>query len=286
MAIAQGFVYSEEWAVKLQEALDEPNKFKDICRVEYTNTKVLNNPYLTDPTITSLSRGTAYTYDAWNETNETLNIDQAYRAATFIDRANLAQSTFFRQMEAAERQGVLLNERVEAAVYGDHANWTNFGFGDITGGTVADTATITVSASNIDDIVRHIERVIVVANGQQLLERNGGFIVWRPSDFTELRGFMMANGFSAADEALKGGGRQGVSYMGFTHYSSNLLVANHAFAGVKKLHGCGILRDTYGQVVLIDDPNLHSGVGVVSRVDYGVKTFTQSKPVILDLNLA
>jgi len=286
MAIAQGFVYAEEWAVKLQEALDEPNRFKDICRVEYTNIKVLNNPYLTDPTITSLSRGTPYTYDAWNETNETLTVDQAYRAATFIDRANLAQSTFFRQMEAAERQGVLLNKEIEKGVYGDHANWTNFGAGDITGGAVADTATIAVSASNIDDIVRHIERVIVVANGQDVLERNGGFITWRPSDFQELRGFMMANGFNAADEALKGGGRQGVNYMGFTHYSSNSLVANHGFAGVKQLMAVGVLRDTYGQVVLIDDPNLHSGVGIVSRVDYGVKTFTKPKPVLLDLNLA
>src|SRR3990167_9663426 len=110
MAISGAWVYAEEWATKLQEFLDEPNKFKDICRVEYSNTKVLNNPYMTDPTITSLSRGTSYTYDLWAETNETLTVDQAWRAATFWDQADLAQSTFFKQMEAAERQGIKLNE--------------------------------------------------------------------------------------------------------------------------------------------------------------------------------
>src|SRR3990167_4151816 len=129
--IAGAWIYAEEWATKLQEFLDEPNKFKEIDNVIYTNTRVLNNPYMTDPTITSLSRGTVYTFDAWTETNQTLTINQARKAATFFDRADLAQSTFFKQMEAAERQGILLNERIEAAVYGDHANFTDFGAGDI-----------------------------------------------------------------------------------------------------------------------------------------------------------
>ena len=33
MAISQAWIYAEEWATKLQEFLDEPNKFKDICDV-------------------------------------------------------------------------------------------------------------------------------------------------------------------------------------------------------------------------------------------------------------
>lgn len=280
------WIYAEEWAVKLQEQLDEPNKFQEICDVRYTNMRVLNHPYHTDPTITTLSRGTSYTFDLWAQTNETLTINQAYRATSFFDRADLAQSTFFEQMEASKRQGILLNEELEKAVYGDHANWTNFGNGDISGGSVADTAQITVSASNVDDIIRHIERVIIVANGQSLLLRNGGFIVWRPADFLQLRTFMQANGYVTADNALTSGSAQGINYMGFTHYSSNLLKANHNFAGVKKLHTLGVLRDTYGQVVVIDDPQSTSGIGVVSRVDYGVKTWTNMKPVLLDVNVA
>ena len=286
MAYAGAWVYAEEWAIKLQEQLDEPNKFMDICDVRFTNMRVINNPYHADPTVTTLSRGTAYTYDSWAQTNQSLTINQARRATTFFDRADLAQSTFFDQMEAAKRQGILLNERLEAAVYGDHANFTNFGSGDITGGTVADSTTIIVSASNVDDVIRHVERVIIVANGQSVLNRNGGFIVWRPADFQNLRAFMQANGFAVADEALRAGATQGVNYMGFTHYSSNLLVANHVYAGVKKLHTLGVLRDTYGQIVVVDDPGDVSGIGVVSRVDYGLLVPNNYLPVLLDVNVA
>ena len=279
-------IYKEEWATKLQEMLDEPTKWKDVCRVEYTNTKVFHNPYLTDPTVQSLSRGTPYTMQPITETDESVNVNQTRVAASFIDRADLAQSTLLKQMELAERQGVLLNEQVETAFYADHGNLTNFGSGDITGGSVADTTTITVSETNIDNIIRHIKRVIRVASGEGLLERNGGFIVWRPADMEILESFMQAYGFATADQALKGGAKQGMNYMGITHYTSNLLAANHVIAGVKKLYHIGILKDTYGQIVVNQDPALTSGISVVSRVDYGLKAWNNSKSVLFDMNVS
>ena len=220
------------------------------------------------------------------ETDESITINDAYVAASFIDRADLAQSTLLGQMELSTRQAVLLNEKIESTVYGDHANFTDFGSGDITGGSVADTTTITVSITNIDDIITHVARVISVANGDGLFERNGGFIVWRPADFQILTSFMMANGFSTADTALRGGVKGGVDYMGFTHYKSNQLTASHVFAGVKKLYHLGILSSTYGQIVITQDPALTSGIGVVSRVDFKGKSWTRVKPVLLDINVA
>jgi len=279
-------IYAEEWATKLQQMLDEPNKWKDVCRVEYTNTKVFHNPYLTDPTIQSLSRGTAYTMQPITETDESVDVNQSYVGSSFIDRADLAQSTLLKQMDIAERQGVLLNEKIETAFYADHANLTNFGSGDITGGSVADTTQITISETNIDNIIRHIKRVIRVASGEGLLERNGGFVIWRPADMEILESFMQAYGFATADQALKSGAKQGTSYMGLSHFTSNLLAANHVIAGVKKLYHIGILKDTYGQIVVNQDPGLTSGISVVSRVDYGVKAWNNVKPVLLDVNVA
>lgn len=247
---------------------------------------MLNNPYHTDPSVTSLSRGTAYTYDPIVETNENLTINQTKRSAVFIDQADLAQSDFLKQMEIAERQGILLNEQVESAVYADHANRTDFGAGDITGGSVADTTTITVSATNIDDIIRHVKRVIRVANGESMMNQYGAYIVWRPADLEVLEGFMQANGFAMSDKALKDGLVQGVNYMGVTHFSSNLLTALHVMGGVAKSTGVGILRSTYGQIKTIQDPGLISGIGIVSRVDYGVKQWFNTKPVSLDINVA
>lgn len=279
-------VYAEEWATKLQDRLSEPTKWKDICRVEYTNSRTLHNPYLTDPTVQTGTRGSSYTMQPIVTTDESVVISNFKILPQFIDRADLAQSTFINQMEMADRQAVLLNETIEAAVYGDHANFTNFG--DLGAGAVGlGSNTITVSATNIDDVIRGIKREIRVANGETLLEQKGGFIVWRPADLELLEGFMQANGFGTADRALNGGTYQGVQYMGMTHYSSNLLASGHVFAGVKGLYHLGILRATYGQVVVNDkDPGNVSGISVVSRVDYAGKAWLKVKPVLFDVNVA
>ena len=83
------------------------------------------------------------------------------------------------------------------------------------------------------------------------------------------------NGFSEADMALKNGITDAFRYMGAEHYLSTNHTANHLFAGVKKTgKDIGILRGTYGKVKFIEDPagssnNNLSGLGIVSRVDYG-----------------
>jgi len=286
MGVSNTIVYKEDWAVTLQEALDEPVKWKEICRVDYTDSKVLHNPYLTDATIASHSRGTAYTFNTITQTDESVTIDTSYIMAQFIDRADLAQSGYAVQMEIAKRQGVMINEQLESAVLGSYGSLTDFGAGDLAGTSSADSTGFTVSVTNIDDIIRAIKRVINTASGQSLAERNGIFIVWRPADFEMLEAYMMANGFATADVALKNGGQQGMTYMGVTHYSSNLLTAHHVIAGVKKVLHLGICKSTYGQIMVNEkDPDNYSGVGIVSRVDYKVKAWANTKPVLFDVNV-
>lgn len=276
-------VYAEEWATIVQARLSEPTKFKELCRVEYTNFRVFNNPYLTDPTVQVGTRGSSYTMQEIVESNETVTVNQYRNLAQFIDRANLAQSTFLTQMEAADRQAVLLNEVIEAAVYADYGNLTLFDNAKLGGSA----GSITLSATNVDDVIRGIQREIRLAGGEQLLERNGGFIVWRPADFEILQQLMQSTGFVVADRALQAQGSvQGTPYMGLTHYSSNLLSGGHIYAGVKKLHHVAILRDTYGQIMVNEkDPGQVSGVSIVSRVDYGIKAWTKVKPVLFNVTL-
>ena len=164
-----------------------------------------------------------------------------------------------------------------------HGDWTDIGVsaGDI----VLGSSQITVSESNVDDIIRGIRREIYKANGGPLFHRNGGFFVWRPADFEKLEAFMQANGFNSADHALMGGAVPGVSFMGFDHYISNDHTANHVFAGVKKTYALGILRSTYGQIVIIQDPAKVSGIGIVSRVDWARKKFNNVGGVMYDINV-
>ena len=276
-------IYAEQFALKVQERLSEQTKWKDFMKVDISNDYKLHNPYRTDVTLAALTRGTPYTAAAVAQTDETVTISTGWIAAEVIDRADLAQSTFVSQMESADHMGAMLNEKIESLIYAEHAQVTDFDNASIGGGA----GNITVSETNIDDIVTGIRREISEAKGDTLFERNGGFIVWRPADFEKLTKFMMANGFSTADNALKGGVKGGVDYMGFTHYQSNLLTAGHLLAGVKKVYHIGILRATYGQIVVDEkDPGLVSGVGITSRVDIGIKAWAKTKPCLFDVLVA
>lgn len=283
-------VYRADWETRLQDRLDKPQNWKEVSDVIFTNARYHSIPYMsTEFSATLGTRGTAYTFSDFALTNEAIDIGTPYFAPVFIDRADLAQCVYATQMEMADRQASLLNEQVEAAMLADHAAWTNVGDSS---GTIASgvTTQITVSATNIDDIIRGVRRIINVANGERLAQQNGIFFVWRPSDFEALEQFAQANGFNLADAALKNGLDRGYYLMGAYHYVSNSHTANHVFAGVRKIHKIGILRSTYGNLQVVDEPassaGALSGVGLTARIDYGVKTPTGLASLLYDINVA
>lgn len=279
-------IYKNEYLTTLQDRLSENNKWKEIAKVEYTDTQVIHNPYLTDVTANTGTRGTAYTPEAVTTTDDTVTINTFKIAAQYIDRADLAQKTFAGWMELADNQGIVLNEAIETGMYANHAEYTDFDNASI-GGSAGN---ITVSESNIDDIIRGVKREIREANGETLMDRNGAFFVWRPADFEKLEAYVQAQGFSTADGALKDGTNQGFRYMGMEHYSSNKLTSGHLFAGVKKALHLGICKSTYGKVNEIEDPVVSggqiSGVGINSRVDFKFKAWAKVAPVLFDVLVA
>jgi len=283
-------IYQESWATKLQERLDAPTTWKAVCRVEYTNTRVLHNPYvgsagsLSYPAVQTHTRGTAYTVQDVTETDTSITISTSRILPVFFDRADMAQSNYAKQMYWAETQGQLIDEAIETAMLAAHADWTNFDNASIGGAA----GNITVSANNIDDIIRGVKREINEANGMQLAARNGIFFVWRAADFEILEAFIQANGFATADIYLKEGIRSGIRYAGVEHYVSNLHAAGHVFAGVKNAYHLGICADTYGQVIVNQDPpatgaGALSGISVVSRADFAFKAWENVKPVLFDV---
>ena len=103
------------------------------------------------------------------------------------------------------------------------------------------------------------------------------------------------NGFTEADIALKNGipVQKAFRYMGVDHYLSTLHTANHVFAGIKRQGEIGILSGTFGKVKFLEDPPASvttaapkSGLGIVSRVDYGFNWPTQLAQFFIDLNVA
>jgi len=284
--MANTIVHQEDWAVKLQERLDAPQNWKEVCEVVMTDTQVLHRPYHADATVQSGTRGGAYTPQDHDQTDESITITNFAILPQILDRADVAQSTYSSQMVLAGEQGTLLNEQLESAMLAEHAQWVNFDNASIGGGA----GNITVSASNIDDIIRGIKREIREDNGQDLMNRNGTFIIWRAEDFEILEAFVQANGFNTADMALKNGTLAGMRYMGMDHYVSNSHTSGHLFGGIKNIFTAGIVRTTFGQVIVVDEPATSSGavsgIGVISRVDYAFKAWTQTKGSLFDILVA
>lgn len=278
-------VYPEEYMTKLQERLDHPTNWKEFCNVIYSDTKIFNWPYMsTHFSAQTGTRGTAYGFSDFALTNDTIDISTQRIVPVYIDRADLAQCSLVNQMEIADRQGALLTEQIESRLLADHAEWTDVGdsAGVVTSGV---TTQITVSATNIDDIVRGIRRIVTVANGEEMANRYGLGFVWRPADFEALEQFAQANGFNLADAALKNGLSRGYFLLGAYHYVSNEHTANHVLCGVRKIVQIGILRTTWGQIVITQDPNLQSGIGIIARADFDVMTPDGYVTLVYDLNV-
>lgn len=279
-------VYKIEYETKLQERLDAPTVWKDVCLVKYTDTGIWRNPYLTDATIGTGTRGTGYTPYAVATTDDTVSIDTYKYSAPTIDDADLAQKTFSDFMEIAENVATMLNETMETAMLAEHAQWTNFDNSAIGGAA----GNITVATTNIKKIITGIKREIREAGGGDMLARNGGFVIWREADYELVETLASAEGFDTADTVLKDGISQtngGFKWMGMYHYSSSKHTSGHVFAGVKKAFAVGIVKSTYGKVKELINPVVGgaqiSGIGLESRIDYKYKAWTKMAPVLFDV---
>jgi len=275
-----------EIETKLQERLSAPMIWKEICKVKYTNKGILKNPYLTDATVGTGTRGTGYTSTAVATTDDSVSITDYAYCAEHIDDADLAQKTFTDWMEVADNMGIMLNEKVETQMLLEHAQWTNFDNSNIGGAA----GNITVQISNVKKIIAAIKTAIRSAGGGEMANRNGIFIQWREADFELVELLASSEGFNVADDALKNGIKQGFKYLGVEHYSTSKNVTGHVFAGVKKCFQVGIVTDTYGKVKTIVNPVVGgaqiSGIGLESRVDNKFKAWTKVVPILFDVLVA
>ena len=285
MAIIPSLAYE----TKLQERLSAPTVWKEVCNVKYTDTGILRNPYLTDSTVSSGTRGTGYTSVAVATTDDTVSITDYDYSAQHIDDADLAQKSFSDFMEIADNMGTMLNEKMETSMLAEHAQWTNFDNASIGGAA----GNITVSISNIKNIISAMKTAIRTAGGGDMLARNGGFIIWREADYEKVELLASSEGFNTADTVLNDGISQvngGFKYLGIWHYSSSKHTSGHVFGGVKKAFMVGIVKSTYGRMKTIVNPVVSgaqiSGVGLESRIDRKFKAWTKMVPVLFDILVA
>lgn len=278
-----------DYVQKLRERVATPTTWSDVMNVKYSNNRTIVNSYMsTEPSPQSYTAYSQYTHQNYVLTADTLTISTHRILPMLIDEADRYQQSYVDQMKLAEFQGDKIGEYIEGQVLAQHASWKDFGATDLSNTGDDDTTQITVSASNIDDIIRAVKRKLYANNGVDMAVKNGIFFVWRASDFELLEAFVQANGFTEADISLKNGipVQKAFRYMGCDHYLSNSHTANHVFAGIKKTAEIGILKGTWGQVKMIEDQDKYSGITVVSRVDYGFNFPTQLAEFFVDINVA
>lgn len=279
-------VVSEAFETKLQERLSAPTVWKEVCKVTYTNTGTLHNPYLTDATVGTGTRGAGYTSTAVATTDEEVSFTDYSYCAQHIDEADLAQKSFSDYMEIADNMGIMLNEKLETAMLAEHAQWTNFDNSNIGGAA----GNIDVQTSNIDDVITELKAAARTAGGGEQMERDGFFIQWRESDFAKVERLAASQGFNTADNVLGNGIKQGFRYLGVEHYSTSKNVAGHVFAGVKKAFHVGIVKSTYGKMKQIVNPVVSgaqiSGLGFESRIDRKFKAWNKKVPLLFDVLVA
>lgn len=303
MATLSTWKWQEDWDTKLATRLDAPQNWKDVNDVKYMQSQTLILPYIStggEPVVSESHFAAAVSRSV--DTNviplrtvtmstESLTIVTTDFDSVYIDFADEAQSRYANQMSMADLLSKKLGERIESITLANHTNWTNMG-DDGTGAPGLSSTNFTVSDTNIDNLIRGIIEQIQTANGFDLYNERGGFVVWRPADWTKLVTFMQANGYSFADEALRDGGkgRMGKETMGLYHYVSTKHTSGHLMAGVRGVQLLGVQSSTFGKTYEVVHPtgttgNL-SGSMIYWRLDYGLKVQTNLLPVIYDINVA
>ena len=289
-----------DYVQRMRDRINTPTTWTDVLDVRYSDVYTIVNGSLTESTVvpaTYTRAATAgYVWDDFVLVQDTCTISSVYICPMFIDEGDRHSQTYVDQMNIASFQAKKLNETIEslALTAAAASSGKDFGATDLAGTGDDDTTKITVSASNIDDLIRAIKRKIYAHNGVDYAVERGIFIVWRAADFELLEAFVQANGFTEADIALKNGipVQKAFRYMGVDHYLSTSHSTGHLFAGVKKCGMIGILRSTYGKAKFLEDPasglsayGPSSGLGITTRVDYGFNWPAYLYEFIMDINV-
>ena len=168
----------------MRERIATPTAWTDILNVKFSNNRTVVNSYMSvEPTPVAGTRGTSYNFQNFTLVADTLTIDQTKMLPMFIDEADRFQQTYVDQMKIAAFQGAKHNEKIESLVLAEYGSWKDFGVTDLNNTGDDDTTKITVSASNIDDIIRAVKRKIYSNNGVDLAVEHGIFFEWRAEDF-------------------------------------------------------------------------------------------------------
>jgi len=186
-----------DYVTRLRARINKPANWEAVLNVKYSNVRtIVNGAMTTEPSVQSGTRGTAYAYQDFTLTADTLTISNYRVLPVFIDEADRFQQGYADQMSIADFQGKKISEYLESQMLAQHASFTDFGVTDLANTGDDDVTQITPSAANLDDMIRAVKRKLYANNGVEFAIEKGIFIIWRPGDYELLEAKLMDIGLT------------------------------------------------------------------------------------------
>ena len=104
-----------DYVQRMRQRIAKPTTWMDILNVKYSNNRTIVGGYMsTEPSVVAGTRGTAYNYQDFAITADTLTINGFKIIPMFVDEADRYQQTYVDQMKIAEFQGDKISEKIES----------------------------------------------------------------------------------------------------------------------------------------------------------------------------
>lgn len=255
-----------------------------ICRVDRTDLKRIQNPYITNQTATVQAVAGTYTPAAMTVTDDALTVDNEVWASTHVFGFEDITSNFNLFKDLAEDLTFSVSYKIDQFVL-------NVLCEDATG-TYTTPAGGFTTAANIPVIISNL---ISKVSGYGTSYADGLFLVIENTDMTGFVQAQLASGFSYADSALRNGFM--TSYAGVDIYvvrsgtfvsatigtRSDFTNSGHRVAGVKNVATYATPRGVKYEEKSVSGK---TGMEIVIWAIMGAKVWTPKADLLIDITIA
>lgn len=276
---------TEFWEARMQVNLRESMVAQEVAAVttSINGSDKIHKPYFTEFAVSSYTPGTDVTLQGASSTDDSITINTFKDVPIYIDEAEETQSFYDTMAMAIDSASYKLRDTIDAAVFAEVDNGTEFDAGDM-GGT--DGSAIVLSSANIISLFSNARKALQTLN---VVEANDFCAVLPPAALAYVAQSATGVGFNFADAALTNG-KVG-NYMGFDLYMSNNLTTG-TYGGTENTTYCYIGKKGMIQLIMLASPRikvvdteLKIGKAIHAWTGYGVGVWTRDKSRFLDAKI-
>jgi len=273
------------YSTRLQQILRKALVAEAVCQVDRSDTRLIKNPYSSQPTVEISTLTGTFTPAAWTTTNDTLTVNTEFKVGEHVYDFEEVLGNFNMRLDRMDNQMYVVKQAIDQYVL-------NLLLEDGTGTYTTPAGGFTV-ASNIPVIMSNLISKVMGYQGPMA----GMFLV---VENTDLPGFVQAqvsSGFSYSDKALNNGFM--TNYAGVDIYvvrsgtfenatyvgtdTTAITNSGHRVFGLKGMATYAVARGIRYSEIPVSGK---TGMECRSWGTFGFKLWTQMAGLIVDITLA